>query len=116
MISSFDDDDDDDDLSDALLLLFYPEAEHAIPEDVDKALVWACSTRFLSEEEQHEFLDFSDFEAKHKSLAQAVMFHGPYTDFKKAIAEAKKKTAIVVAKPSEFTEDSGIVWLACLSN
>lgn len=109
--------DDDDEEENEFPLQFHETlGEHTLSDDIRNAIMWAAIQKFLVDSDNLDLIDQDAFSDKDRTLAKAVMFHGPFNDFEEAVKLAQHKQGVVVAPEATWTEDSQPVWIACLSN
>lgn len=98
-------------------LQFHEElGEHALSDDVRKAIMWAAIEKFLVDTSENELIDHNAFTDKDRALAKAVMFHGPFTNHAVAAEQAKRQKGVVVSPELLWTDTSQPVWIASLTN
>ena len=90
--------------------------EHAISDDVRKAIVLAAIQLFLVKTDYMDAIDLDSFSEKHRALSRSVVFHGPLDDFADAVKQSQRRQGVVVAPSHTWTEEKQPVWIACLSN
>lgn len=90
--------------------------EHALPDNVKHALMWASINRFMLEENvDASLVESSEFSTADKKLAKHVVFHGPFTDIEEAVNYSKDRVGIVVAPKIQWKPDA-FVFVAVLAN
>lgn len=98
-------------------LVFNEElGEHTLSMPIRKALVWASLQRFVAGLPAYTNVDEEDFTQAERSLAKAVVFHGPFADYDKAMEQAKTLKAIVATPICVWTDEDKPHYVVSLSN
>lgn len=109
--------DDDSNENELAPLIFNEElGEHTLSMPIRKALVWASLQRFVAGSPAYTDIDEAEFDKAERSLAKAAVFHGPFTDYDKAMEEAKSLKAIVVTPICIWTDGDKPHYVVSLSN